>query len=204
MTRKNTGLFLVLAVTALFLISWGVAGHRAIGKIAEKHLSPNAKAAVQALLGGESLADVSTWADEVRNQPEYQQTGSWHFINLPIGLSYAAFKQQVESMTGDNVYNVLLRQEQLLRDKTTPREKRVEALKFIVHFVGDLHQPMHVSRVEDKGGIPSSSIMRGRGPTCIVCGIPSYWSIRICLMRILQISMTRLLRRRSGNGSRIL
>jgi nuclease S1 len=152
MNKRQFSLFFVLLTVSFFLVSWGVTGHRTIGRIAERHLSPNAKAAIQALLGTETLADVSTWADEVRGQPGYEQTGPWHYLNLPPGLTYPAFAQQVQGMTQDNVYNVLLRQENILTDKGASREKRIAALKFIVHFVGDLHQPMHVSRAEDKGG----------------------------------------------------
>ncbi len=134
------------------LMSWGVTGHRAIAKIAENHLTPKAKTAVYELLGAENLSDVSTWADEVRRNQEYKYTTPWHYINLPLGLTYAQFKEKVESMTDDNVYSALLKQEQLLKDNNTPRDKKIEALKFIVHFVGDLHQPMHISRSEDQGG----------------------------------------------------
>src|ERR1700743_3001313 len=94
-----------LVVISIALLSWGVTGHRTVGKIAEKHLTPKARAAVEDLLGGASLADVSTWADEVRNHPEYHQTGPWHYINLPLGLSYSEFQQQVEGKTDDNVYS---------------------------------------------------------------------------------------------------
>ena len=146
--KKKVGVVLI----AIALLSWGVTGHRTVGKIAETHLTPAAKAAVQELLGSETLADVSTWADEVRNQPEYQPTGPWHYVNLPMGLSYVEFQQRVEGMSGDNVYSALEKLEKQVVDPATPREKKVEALKFIVHFVGDLHQPMHVSRAEDKGG----------------------------------------------------
>jgi len=153
----------VLLAAAVCLLSWGVTGHRTIGKIAENHLSPNAKAGVQSLLGNETLADVATWADEVRSQPEYRVTGSWHYLNLPLGLSYSEFQQKVEGMTQDNVYSALLKLEHAVVDKTTPREKKVEALKFIVHFVGDLHQPMHVSREEDKGGNTIQLNFNGQG-----------------------------------------
>lgn len=152
MNKRQLLFVLVLLGVSVVLISWGVTGHRTIGKIAENHLSANAKAAVQALLGTATLADVSTWADEVRNQLEYRQTASWHFLNLPLGLSYDEFKKQVEGMEQENVYSALLQQEKVLTDKGAPREKRVEALKFVVHFIGDLHQPMHISRAEDKGG----------------------------------------------------
>ena len=143
------GAFLAISV---LLLSWGVTGHRTVGKIAERHLTANAVAGVKELLGTESLADVSTWADELRNDPAYKSTGPWHYLNLPLGLSYAEFEAKVKGMSEANVYSALQEQERLLADKTVPREKRIDALKFIVHFVGDLHQPMHVSRAEDKGG----------------------------------------------------
>jgi S1/P1 Nuclease len=152
MRRKHSLLLFGLFVVSVVLISWGVTGHRAIGRLAENHLSPQAKAGIQELLGSASLADVSTWADEVRNLPEYRPTGAWHYLNLPLGLSFTDFEKQVKGMTEENVYSALLKEEQALSDKATPREKKVEALKFIVHFVGDLHQPMHISRSEDKGG----------------------------------------------------
>ncbi|HEY4110060.1 S1/P1 nuclease [Puia sp.] len=143
---------ILIVLIAVGLLSWGVTGHRTVGKIAAKHLTPAASAAVQELLGSETLADVSTWADEIRGQAEYRQTGSWHYVNLPLGLNFAEFQKKVQGMSEENVYSALQKMEKKVVDPATPREKKVEALKFIVHFVGDLHQPMHVSRAEDKGG----------------------------------------------------
>jgi len=151
--KKRQSLFLcTLFVTAVVLISWGVTGHRTIGRIAANHLSPQATAAVRELLGNETLAEASTWADEVRNQPDYKHTGSWHYINLPLGLSEPDFEKTVKGMTQENVYSALLQQEQVLGSTASSKGQKIEALKFIVHFIGDLHQPMHVSREEDKGG----------------------------------------------------
>jgi len=147
----------------ILIISWGVTGHRTVGKIAEDHLTPKALAGVRDLLGSQSLADVSTWADEVRSTPEYKQTGSWHYINLPLGLSYDEFKNRVENMLEANVYSALVNQLRLLSDNTVSRDKKVEALKFVVHLVGDLHQPMHISRAEDKGGNTIQLNFDGRG-----------------------------------------
>ena len=163
MQKRQIPVILSTLVISIFLISWGVTGHRTVGKIAENHLSSKAKAAVQELLGGETLADVSTWADEVRSQPEYKQTGSWHFLNLPLGLSYPEFQKQVEGMTQENVYSALQKCEHELLSKETTRAQKVEALKFIVHFVGDLHQPMHISRAEDKGGNTIQLNYEGKG-----------------------------------------
>jgi hypothetical protein len=136
----------------VLLLSWGAVGHRTVGSIAQKHLTPKALAGVRDLLGGQSLADVANWADSVRSLPAYKQTGPWHYINLPLGLNYDAFKSRVENMLEANVYSALVAQMRLITDNTVSRERKVAALKFIVHFVGDLHQPMHVSREEDKGG----------------------------------------------------
>lgn len=140
----------LLATAAL--VSWGVTGHRTIGKIAGSHLSPAARSAVHELLGDATLSDISTWADEVRGEPEYRHTGPWHFINLPLGLSFPEFEAKVKSMGMENVYGALQQQELILGSPATTRAEKTEALKFVVHFVGDLHQPMHVSREEDKGG----------------------------------------------------
>jgi hypothetical protein len=151
--RKNISPSLyVLLVVSIALISWGVTGHRTIGKIAENHLTPQAKAAIRELLDTETLARASTWPDEVRSQPDYRHTASWHFINLPLGLTYADFQAKVQGMTQENVYSALQKEEQILGSAISSRQEKIEALKYIVHFVGDLHQPMHVSREEDKGG----------------------------------------------------
>lgn len=150
--RKITVPSLFALVLSVALLSWGVTGHRTIGKIAAGHLSSQAKAAIHELIGDTTLAEISTWADEVRGQPAFRNTGPWHYINLPLGLDFADFEAKVKDMTQDNVYSALQQQERILGAATSTRPQKVEALKFIVHFVGDLHQPMHVSREEDKGG----------------------------------------------------
>jgi hypothetical protein len=137
---------------ALFLVSWGFTGHKTIGQIATNHLTPQAQTAVRELLGDQSLADAATWADEARNDPEYRGTASWHFVNVPLGLSFDQFQRQVSSSDKMNVYTALLKEEKQLADPAATLEQKVTALKFIAHFVGDIHQPMHVSRAEDKGG----------------------------------------------------
>jgi hypothetical protein len=157
-------LYLISAIGLTFtLLSWGFTGHRSIGRIAENNLSPKAKKTVQELLGDQSLADVSTWADEVRSQPEYRATASWHFLNVPLGLNHADFQKQVEGMQTANVFSALLKAEHELLYPGTSKEKKIEALKFIVHFVGDIHQPMHISRAEDKGGNTIQLNYEGKG-----------------------------------------
>lgn len=149
--KKNL-LVVLIAVCSLSLVSWGVTGHRAVALIAENHLTPNARLAVKKLLGNESLADVSTYADELRNQPEYKYTTPWHYINLPSGYTFGQFANAINNLPPDNGYRALLNFEHELGDPSKSRMQRANALKFIVHIVGDLHQPMHVSHAEDKGG----------------------------------------------------
>src|SRR5438270_9781652 len=155
--------FMALIAIAVALISWGVLGHRTVGLIAERHLTPKAKAAVQSLLGSETLEQVSTWADEIRSDPAYKNAAPWHYINLPLGLTRQQFDKEVTGMTSPNVYEALLRMEHDLTAPGTSREQKVVALKFIVHFVGDIHQPMHVSRAEDQGGNKIQVNYEGKG-----------------------------------------
>jgi hypothetical protein len=162
MLRKYS-LYGLACVLAISLLSWGVTGHRTIGAIAQNHLSKNAQSAVKELLGTATLADVSTWADEVRSKPEYKHTGSWHYANLPLGLSYDSFVVRVKAMGPDNVYGAVQKCESVLHSASTSKDEKVGALKFLVHFIGDLHQPMHVSRAEDKGGNTIQLNYEGKG-----------------------------------------
>jgi hypothetical protein len=139
-------------VSTLFLLSWGFTGHRTVALIAERHLSLQAKTAVADLLDGRSLADVSTWADEVRNKPGYKfRTTSWHFLNLPLGLNEDQFETQVKTQSKENVYSAFLMNERTLQRPSSTKEQKAEALKFLIHLVGDAHQPTHISGAEEKG-----------------------------------------------------
>lgn len=132
---------------SIALISWGFKGHRAIATIAQKHLTSNTAYVVSAYLKGEGMADVATWADENKNRT----TAPWHFLNLPLGLSHEQFVQAVQQ-SDNNTYTAILKTEATLKDKTLSPEQKNEALKYLIHLVGDAHQPMHISRKEDKGG----------------------------------------------------
>jgi nuclease S1 len=145
----------VLVATALAASSmvgpawgWGRLGHRVAGKIAEGRLTPTAKAAVAALLEpGETLADVSTWADEVRR--DRRESGPWHYINIPITEpKYDAKFVPKEGCVVTKIDDF----RKILADTSRPRIERQEALKFLVHFVQDMHQPVHVGHRDDRGG----------------------------------------------------
>ncbi|MGI4871335.1 MAG: S1/P1 nuclease [Janthinobacterium lividum] len=153
---------LLLAALPLRLWAWGVEGHRAIGTIAEHHLTSKARQQVATLLGTQTLTLVSTQPDEMRYLPEYKETAPWHYVNTALGLPHDQYIQAVKGQTGPNAYNILLQKIKEMRDPALSREKRAEALIFVVHIVGDVHQPMHTGRAEDKGGNDIKMTYRGK------------------------------------------
>ncbi|PWS29282.1 hypothetical protein DHW03_05545 [Pedobacter yonginense] len=160
--KKYLSIFALLIVS-IIIISWGFKGHKTVASIADRHLSGEAKAAVKELLGNESIQDASTWADEIRNQPEYKNTGNWHFINLPLGLNKGQLKDSVEHLQVENLFQAYNLNLSLLQNPNESKAKKIEALKFIIHLVGDVHQPMHISRAEDKGGNTIQVQFMGKG-----------------------------------------
>lgn len=161
MRSTATLLFLLLCLPPR-LFAWGVEGHRVIGKIAENHLSKKAKARIQQLLGTEKLPLVSTFPDEIRPYPEFSYTSPWHYVNTPVGLSHDEYVRTIMTMEKPNAYGALQQQLQKLKDPATPKEDKAFALKFIVHIVGDVHQPMHTATAETSGGNKIKVKFRGK------------------------------------------
>jgi len=129
-------------------LAWGRVGHRASGLLAEARLTPTARAAVAELLGpGQSLAEVSTWADEVRH--DRPESAPWHYVNVPITEAKYAEKFCPEQGCVVRKIDDFRR---TLADLGATREQRREALKFLVHFLQDMHNPVHVGDRSDRGG----------------------------------------------------
>ena len=129
-------------------VFWGKNGHRATGKIAEKHLTRKAKRSIDKILKGQSLAFVATYADEIKSDKKYNKYYSWHYINMDLDQTY---EQAEKNPKGDLVtgINTCIK---ILNDKNSSDDEKNFHLKMLVHFMGDLHQPMHIGRKEDKGG----------------------------------------------------
>lgn len=143
-----TVLLLLLFGYTAQVLAWGPTGHRAIGAIAEKHLTKKARKAVQRILGTEDLAIASTWMDDVRSDDAYDHTHDWHWVTIADGSTYAAMEKNPD---GDVVETIGRMRGLLLSDTATAAHKR-EALRTLVHLIGDMHQPLHVGRGDDKGG----------------------------------------------------
>ncbi len=151
MFKKYCALALLLCLP-FHLFAWGVVGHRAIGKIAENHLTSKARKAVAQLLGHETLALVSTFPDEIRPYPAFAYTSPWHYVNTVVGLPQDQYISQLQTQPQPNAYTALLAQIKVLKDPAATHDQRVFALKFVVHLVGDVHQPLHTGTAETRGG----------------------------------------------------
>jgi hypothetical protein len=163
----------VLSFFALFVASltitpsaeaWGCRGHETVAALAEKHLTPEAKQAVLALLtanpidpqlkrycgqrGLDPFIDSATWADDERGRDP--ATAPWHFIDIPLSATKGS--AQAFCGAGGCVLTAITDQLAILKDRKAPGAKRAAALRFIIHFVGDLHQPLHGSTNSDRGG----------------------------------------------------
>jgi hypothetical protein len=146
---------LSIALVATFIVSdayaWGQTGHRVTGAIAERYLSGEARAGIKQILGDETLAEVSNWPDVMRSDPAefWQKTANpWHYVTVPPGKTYADVGAPPE---GDAV-SALQQFTKTVRDETAPLADRQLALRFIVHIIGDLHQPFHAGNGTDRGG----------------------------------------------------
>ncbi len=142
---------ILLLVTPAPAFAWGQIGHRVTGAIAQPLLTRKAARAIYAIIGEETLAEASTWADEMRSNPEpfWQSTANpWHYVTVPVGKTYADVGAPAE---GDAV-TALERFAQTLKDPKAPLADKQLALRFTVHIIGDLHQPLHAGNGTDKGG----------------------------------------------------
>jgi S1/P1 Nuclease len=174
---------LAIAVSPSF--AWGPEGHRVIGDIARSRLGPAARRQVRELLGNDDLAAVANWADEIKS--ERPETAGWHFVDIPInavGFSEARdcyHPSDKHANTRLDRHNCVVDRiemfKQVLADHRASRSDRIEALKFLVHFVGDIHQSLHAI-AEARGGndihvIEFGSAQCGSRP----CNLHFVWDI---------------------------
>jgi hypothetical protein len=144
--------------------AWGSDGHHIVARIAWSQMTDAAKHAAQDLLGTADFIASSTWADEVRSRRT--ETYNWHFVDIPYGAnSYDAARDCKVSVRGDCIIAELTRAQHAIGDTTLSKDQRTDALKFLIHFVGDLHQPLHAIDNHDKGGNDVHVTIAGRRTT---------------------------------------
>jgi len=146
-----------ILVLARFAIGWGGEGHQSVALLAENRLTAKAQAEIHDLLGkgsdGEqadlSDGEVSDWPDQIKRRR--RDTAAWHYINVPFGET--AYDAVRDDPAGIHIVAMISKFEAILADRAKPKVERAEALKFLAHLVGDIHQPLHViERNGDKGG----------------------------------------------------
>ncbi|OOG37458.1 S1/P1 nuclease [Rhodanobacter sp. C05] len=167
-SRRILVALLVSLAVAPWARAWGPVGHSVVAELAQRHLSPAAEAEVERLLAPErttSLADIANWPDQIQDDPAraalWKQTRSQHYINFHDGdCDYVPPR---DCRDGRCVVAALQYYVGVLGDRSQPDAARREALKFVVHFVGDIHQPLHAGYRDDKGGNTYQVQFDGKG-----------------------------------------
>lgn len=147
----------VLLVSLFFYLpfssmAWGVLGHRIVGQIAESYLTPTAKSAINKILGTETIAMASNWADFIKSDSSYAYLSPWHYVNIDSGLTMPEVQTFLKNDTSVDAYtkiNFLVRE---LKNKKLAADNKLTYLRLLIHIVGDVHQPLHTGRLSDLGG----------------------------------------------------
>lgn len=142
----------ILFYAPLHSHAWGMLGHRIVAQIAESYLTNKARRQIRAILGYESIAMTSNWADFIKSDTAFNYLSNWHYINLKAGLTVDQIADLLQKDSSVNAYTRINYLAAQLKNKNLEPEKKVMYLRLLIHIVGDVHQPLHVGRLEDLGG----------------------------------------------------
>ncbi len=150
LNSKNVFFVAILLISATELaFGWGQTGHRVVGEVAQHHLSKKAEKALVQIFGkNQSLAEVSNWMDNIKSDSNYRHTYDWHWVTIPDGMKYEDTEKNPKGDLIATVERCVL----VLKSDTALLISKQEALKMLVHLIGDLHQPLHVGNGTDRGG----------------------------------------------------
>ena len=160
---------------------WSRYAHETSGHLAQLHLTAEAQAGVEALLGDESLGEVAAWADRVRG--DRRDTAPYHYVNGP--RDQLRPRHEDLHLPQGTVYTAVLKYRQALGDESLTQQERMEALKFLVHFVGDIHQPLHTGFGDDRGGNDFEVVYRDEP-----YNLHRYWDLNVIEPRLDRFSST--------------
>lgn len=132
--------------------AWGALGHRIVGEIANSYVTGKASKEIKKILGNESIALASTWADFIKSDTTFRYLNEWHFINVDKGLNANQMQQVLQNDTAIDAYTRINFLSNQLKNKDLPQNQKVMYLRLLIHIVGDIHQPFHVSATGDRGG----------------------------------------------------
>jgi hypothetical protein len=152
--KKIIFIFFFISFNAL---PWGSTGHRVVGEIAEKYLTKSAYKNIQNILKGESLAKAANWPDEIKSEPEtYSHTYNWHYTEWPDSHEHHDHEHN-----GGKLIPAIDENIKVIKNPKASREEKAFAIRFIVHLIGDLHQPLHVGNGLDQGGNACKVVFQG-------------------------------------------
>jgi hypothetical protein len=198
--KRLAAVLVLTGLAGVTIEAWGPQGHRLVAIVATNHLTPAARQNVQRLLGDESLADVAVWADDYLRGNN--QTSYWHYVNIPAGARGYDRDRDCPRQPGvsaggrgdewrDCVVDRIRYNGQRLADRSLDRADRAVALKFLVHLIGDLHQPFHALGVERGGNGIRVSVFGS--PTCgypdgtrFPCNLHALWDSELIAHRKLR------------------
>lgn len=147
MKKKVINLLALLALPAA-VFGWGQKGHDVTAAIAERHLSPAAKAMADSLLEGQSLVYWANWLDNASHTPELSYSRTWHYKNVDADRTY----ENAPLHQAGDIVTALRRNIDTLRDPRADKDRKALALKMVIHLAGDMHQPLHLGHATDLGG----------------------------------------------------
>lgn len=150
---KKSLLVTLLIALPIFTMAWGALGHRIVGQIADSYLTKKTKRAIYEILGNESIAMTSNWPDFIKSDPAYAYLSNWHYINFKPGLDSVSISNYLATDTATDAYtkiNFLIRE--LKSNEQLAQNTKILYLRLLIHIVGDIHQPLHVGRPDDRGG----------------------------------------------------
>lgn len=140
--------FLIATLPVPVTFAWGSKGHEVVGFLADHHLTPEAREELRTICRSPSLAYIATWADAIRE--DHPETAPWHYVNIPPDAE--SYDPERDAPPEGSIVERIEHFRRVLADRRAGPEARLDALRWLVHLVGDLHQPLHVSRKADRGG----------------------------------------------------
>jgi len=147
---------LLLAAAIFYLplqsMAWGTEGHRICGQIANAYLTPNTRRAIEQILGDETIAMASNWADFIKSDPDYSYLSSWHYVDFDKVYTYPEMDAYLNQDKNVDAYTKLQFLISELKKKDISRSNKLLYLRMLIHIVEDVHQPMHAAHADDKGG----------------------------------------------------
>ncbi|MCD8742264.1 S1/P1 nuclease [Mucilaginibacter roseus] len=154
---RNRVMKMIIALVAVIYIpaqvmAWGQQGHRISGQIADSYLNPKARKAIKAILGNESIAMASNWADFIKSDSTYNYLYNWHFVNFDKALTQPEMEAYLKVDTIADAYTKINFLTIELKKKNLSANNKLLYLRMLIHIVEDIHQPMHTGHLSDKGG----------------------------------------------------